>query len=85
MRKSSKAVAIPVDFSKPRLWLSMFVLLVVMFYPALSKAQDLTKAHGFNFFGELKYPADFEHLDYVNPNAPKGGEISIWPRVHLIR
>jgi len=78
MRKSSKAVAIPVDFSKPRLWLSMFVLLVVMFYPALSKAQDLTKAHGFNFFGELKYPADFEHLDYVNPNAPKGGEISIW-------
>ena len=36
------------------------------------------KAHGFNFFGELKYPRDFQHLDYVNPNAPKGGEISIW-------
>ncbi|NCV67914.1 MAG: ABC transporter substrate-binding protein, partial [Rhodobacteraceae bacterium] len=31
-----------------------------------------------NFFGELKYPADYKHLDYVNPDAPKGGEISIW-------
>ena len=40
--------------------------------------QDNIKAHGFNFFGELKYPRDFQHLDYVNPNAPKGGEISIW-------
>ena len=40
--------------------------------------QDNIKAHGFNFFGELKYPSDFQHLDYVNPNAPKGGEISIW-------
>jgi microcin C transport system substrate-binding protein len=26
----------------------------------------------------LKYPADFKHLDYVNPDAPKGGEISEW-------
>jgi microcin C transport system substrate-binding protein len=33
-------------------------------------------SHGYNFFGELKYDADFEHLDYVNPDAPKGGEIS---------
>jgi microcin C transport system substrate-binding protein len=35
-------------------------------------------SHGYNFFGELKYPADFERLDYVNPDAPKGGEISEW-------
>ena len=46
---------------------------------ALLKAEQHTvKTHGFNFFGELKYPPDFKHLDYVNPNAPKGGEISIW-------
>lgn len=24
-------------------------------------------------FGELKYPADFRHFDYLNPDAPKGG------------
>jgi microcin C transport system substrate-binding protein len=63
----------------------MFVLLVLLVYPALTKAQDLTKAHGFNFFGELKYPADFQHLDYVNPDAPKGVKFRSGPRVHLIR
>ena len=33
-------------------------------------------SHGFSTFGELKYPADFAHFDYVNPDAPKGGTIS---------
>jgi len=28
--------------------------------------------------GDLKYAPDFAHLDYVNPQAPKGGEISEW-------
>ena len=27
-------------------------------------------------FGDLKYPADFKHFDYVDPNAPKGGTFS---------
>ncbi|SIO16346.1 microcin C transport system substrate-binding protein [Vannielia litorea] len=36
--------------------------------------------HGIPTFpgGELKYGPDFEHLDYVNPEAPKGGEMSEW-------
>lgn len=29
--------------------------------------------HGVSAFGDLKYPADFKHFDYVNPDAPKGG------------
>lgn len=40
--------------------------------------EEVTVSHGYTNFGELMYPADFEHLDYVNPDAPKGGEISIW-------
>ena len=41
-------------------------------------AQDkMIRSHGYSFFGDLKYPADFEHFDYVNPDAPKGGEIVI--------
>ncbi|MBX9864443.1 MAG: extracellular solute-binding protein [Hyphomicrobium sp.] len=32
--------------------------------------------HGLSIFGELKYPADFKHFDYVNPDAPKGGRVS---------
>ncbi|MFN7223805.1 MAG: extracellular solute-binding protein [Paracoccaceae bacterium] len=42
-------------------------------------AQDtVIAAHGISTFGELQLPADFTHLPYVNPDAPKGGEISIW-------
>ena len=33
--------------------------------------------HGISTFGDLKYPADFTHFDYVNPDAPKGGKISL--------
>ena len=40
--------------------------------------EKITKSHGYSRFGELKYPADFKHLEYVNPNAPKGGEFSSW-------
>ncbi|MEO1607844.1 MAG: extracellular solute-binding protein [Pseudomonadota bacterium] len=36
------------------------------------------KRHGISIFGQLKYPPDFKHFDYVNPNAPKGGEISTY-------
>jgi microcin C transport system substrate-binding protein len=33
--------------------------------------------HGLSTFGELKYPADFKHFEYVNPSAPKGGKIAL--------
>jgi microcin C transport system substrate-binding protein len=36
-------------------------------------AQDKEWKHGLSLFGELKYPADFKHFDYVNPAAPKAG------------
>ncbi len=32
--------------------------------------------HGISYFGDLKYPKDFPHFDYANPNAPKGGKVS---------
>jgi microcin C transport system substrate-binding protein len=35
-----------------------------------------TERHGMSAFGDLKYPADFRHFDYVDPNAPKGGLFS---------
>ena len=31
--------------------------------------------YGLAMHGNAKYPDDFKHLDYVNPNAPKGGSI----------
>jgi microcin C transport system substrate-binding protein len=33
--------------------------------------------HGLSFFGDLKYPPGFNHLEYVNPDAPRGGTIKM--------
>jgi microcin C transport system substrate-binding protein len=33
--------------------------------------------HGISTFGDLKYSAGFEHFDYVNPDAPKGGVLRL--------
>jgi microcin C transport system substrate-binding protein len=35
--------------------------------------------HGLSAFGELKYPPDFNHFAYLNPDAPKGGTINFSP------
>lgn len=40
---------------------------------AQEEEQEVTVSHGVSAFGDLKYPADFEHFDVVNPDAPKGG------------
>jgi microcin C transport system substrate-binding protein len=42
---------------------------------SVEAAQD-SERHGISAFGDLKYPPDFQHFDYVNPNAPKGGTFS---------
>ncbi len=43
---------------------------------APAHAADETETHGISSFGDLRYPADFKHFEYVNPNAPKGGVFS---------
>jgi len=45
---------------------------------ATAAEPDVIVAHGIKTFGNLELPADFAHLRYVNPDAPKGGEMSIW-------
>src|SRR6185437_13458070 len=40
-----------------------------------TRAQDAER-HGMSAFGDLKYPADFPHFSYVDPDAPKGGHYS---------
>jgi microcin C transport system substrate-binding protein len=37
------------------------------------------EVHGLSVFGDLKYPPDFHHFDYVNLSAPKGGMFSTIP------
>lgn len=44
---------------------------------AASGADWSSPSHGFATYHTLKYPADFSHFEYVNPQAPKGGRITI--------
>jgi microcin C transport system substrate-binding protein len=40
------------------------------------EAAQGVEQHGISAFGDLKYPREFKHFDYVNPDAPKGGVFS---------
>src|SRR6478672_13504484 len=50
------------------------VLVRLLVVPA--SAQDEPQhRHAVSLIGTPKYPADFQHFDYVNPDAPKGGVV----------
>jgi len=40
-------------------------------------ADAVSPTHGIAMHGEPKYPPDFTHFDYVNPEAPKGGTLRL--------
>ena len=42
----------------------------------IAEAGESPERHGISAFGDLKYPANFQQFDYVNPEAPKGGTFS---------
>ena len=45
-------------------------------FGSAAAAEDGAETHGLSAFGNLKYPANFHHFDYVNVDAPKGGTFS---------
>ena len=46
-------------------------------------AEQPAYQHGISLLHELKYPADFEHFEYANPDAPKGGELTLSTTAHI--
>ena len=56
-------------------------LAAVLAFAAPAAAQDVPQTagwrHGLSLLGDVKYPADFKHFDYVNPDAPKGGAVRL--------
>ena len=54
---------------------ALAVVVSQAFAAAADVIDGLEFKHGIAFFHDLKYPADFTHLDYLNPDAPKGGEL----------
>ncbi|WP_245990343.1 extracellular solute-binding protein [Tabrizicola piscis] len=67
-----------------RPWLATGTLILALAAQTLSAraqtetGENVIVSHGISTFGDLALPADFPHLAYVNPTAPKGGEISQW-------
>lgn len=74
-RTATRARSLP----DPRLMATGALAIGLALIGVAALAQDegdpVITSHGYSFFGELDYPADYAHFDFVNPDAPKGGEI----------
>src|SRR5690606_2736348 len=56
--------------------------LALMATPLVTSAEQNTietpePVHGIAMHGDVKYPENFSHFDYVNPQAPKGGQLNL--------
>ena len=59
-------------------WMGLGFVGAGLILAGAAKAEvETIKSHGYSFYGDLSYPPDYEHFSYVNPDAPKGGEISL--------
>ena len=69
----------PFALHLPQLSLAAVFALSLMAPQARAQDAELIVTHAVATFGiaDLTYPADFPHLNYVNPDAPKGGEMSM--------
>jgi len=63
----------------PRRLVSLLAILcIAAAVPATQAASEApAAAQGLSIYGDLKYPPGFTHFDYVNPNAPKGGDVKL--------
>jgi microcin C transport system substrate-binding protein len=55
----------------------IFIIALVTLLSVNSASAADKSEHAVAMHGDVKYPSDFKHFDYVNPNAPKGGEIKL--------
>ena len=56
-----------------------FVAIILIAIGAFSLSRQAWGAHAYAQFGDIKYAEGFRHFAYVNPDAPKGGEIRLVP------
>ena len=53
------------------------VLMLLALVSLSSQAQTIKESTAFAVIGEPKYAVNFNHYDYVNPAAPKGGNVTL--------
>ncbi|MCZ0812572.1 extracellular solute-binding protein [Roseovarius sp. EGI FJ00037] len=77
-RSRAKARVMPLSAPRKAI-LALMGLTIAALSAHMARAEDhVIRSHGYSYYGDLTYPADYEHFDYVNPDAPKGGEISLY-------
>lgn len=54
-----------------------FLLGLALATAAAAPGAQPSAGHGLSMYGDLKYGAGFSHFEYVNPKAPKGGEVRL--------
>jgi len=75
----ARAIPVPMQWmASPLATAAAFGMLALAAATVPLRAETVIVSHGISTFGELNLPADYTHLPYVNPEAPRGGEISIW-------
>ena len=58
--------------------LIVFLATVPLAFSLNARAEEQPAFHnGIAIVGDLKYPVGFPRFDYVNPDAPKGGELRL--------
>ena len=63
-------------------WTAAALVIAALLAPALDRAPEaadtrVSVGHGLSIYGALKYGPGFKHFDYVNPDAPKGGDVRL--------
>ena len=56
------------------------IILLFLFNINISMASEKNYDHAISVFDEIKYKNNFKHFDYVNPDAPKTGDIKLAER-----
>jgi microcin C transport system substrate-binding protein len=56
---------------------------LALFAVLVSFANLAWGAHAYSQFGDIKYRPGFAHFDWVNPDAPKGGDLQLVPPLRI--
>ncbi|MBI3515189.1 MAG: ABC transporter substrate-binding protein [Proteobacteria bacterium] len=56
---------------------SSLLVSAALVFAGVAAAEDIKPVHGIAMHGAPKYGPDFKHFDYVNPDAPRGGDVRL--------
>ena len=64
-------------FAQLKFGVVVSLLLAALLQPAGTRAEGEVWRHAVALDNDIKYPPNFPHFDYVNPQAPKGGTLKL--------